>query len=166
MSEPMDPLEKLRPPKPLEAREQAAEYLGFMTGIQLDLGDGQVFEVPNSGLLDDDQQIAYDQLQASLDDCDHEDVEIRDDDGKVVRTESRLKDPHRKDGKLLEPYNIRLCKALFGEQGYQRFKAAGGRASDVGIYWTQMNRQLQERRLADAKSRLGDSTVGAVPAGD
>jgi hypothetical protein len=157
--------EQVRPKKPAEAREQAAEYLGFMASIQLDLGDGTMFEVPNPGLLDDDQQVAFDELQASLEDLDHEDVQIRGDDGKL-RTESRPKDPHRKDGKLLEPYNIRLCKALFGEQGYQRFKAAGGRAADVGIYWSQMNKQLRDRRAADSKSVPGDGAVGPLSDGD
>jgi hypothetical protein len=143
--------------KPVEAREQAAEYLGFMAGKSLDLGDGEPFEIPNPGLLDDDQQVAYDELQASLEDLDQEDVEIR-----PGITESRPKDPHRIDGKLLEPYNIRLCKALFGEQGYQRFKAAGGRSADVGIYWTQMSRQLTERIKSDSKSADGGGAVGAV----
>lgn len=75
----MDPIEEAkarRQVSPAEAREQAAEYLGFTASKEIVLETGEVFEIPNPGLLDDDQQERFEELQAELDTFDHEEVEV------------------------------------------------------------------------------------------
>jgi hypothetical protein len=130
------------------AREQAAEYLGFMASERIVTKDG-VFEIPYPSLLDDEQQTRYDQLQFDAEGWD------RHDDGS-------LKEPHRKDGVLVENYNIQLAKAIMGDR-YAAFKAAGGRANDVSVIWWKMRKGVADRQAADSKSGAGTGAVDAVP---
>lgn len=148
-------------PKTFEdAREQAAEYLGFVASERIRTADGTVFEIPNPSLLDDDQQSRYDQLQFDTEswEC-HPD--ILDDKGEV-KVRGSLKEPHRKDGVLVENYNIQLAKAIFGDR-YDAFRAAGGRANDVAVIWWKMNKALADRRREDSKSGSGAAGLAAVP---
>lgn len=150
---------------PKDARDQAAEFLGFAASETIELSNGDSVEIPNPGLLDDDQQERYDALQFELESCDYDDdIEIPERtvthaDGRVeilqpARTvKGGLKDPLRKNGQLLSPgYNQRLALAILGEEGYAKFKAAGGRAADVSLMWRKMKKQWDERQDADSKS--------------
>ncbi|BBZ09860.1 MULTISPECIES: hypothetical protein [Mycobacterium] len=145
------------------ARAQAADYLGFTASERIVTPKGDAFEIPNPSLLDDDQLARYDQLQLEVESWDREDDEL-DDDGKLIRR-GALKEPNRKNGVLVENYNIQLAKAIFGDR-YEAFKAAGGRAVDVNLVWQKMGRELAERRKADPKSNRGDQAVEAVPDAD
>lgn len=145
-----------------EARGQAAEYLGFVASELIKVGT-KTFEIPNPSLLDDDQQTRYDALQFELESWDRHD-DILNDDG-TVKVRGELKEPHRKDGKLVDNYNIQLAKAIFGDD-FEDFKKAGGRSSDVSTIWWKFNKKLADRRAADSKSGGGDSAVAAVPAED
>ena len=99
------------PLSPREAREQAAECLGFMASQPIQIGD-EVFEVPHPSLLDDDQQNRYDELQLSLENLDRW-PDVTDEDGSVLR-QGELKDPHRtKDGKLVELITSELGQRLY-----------------------------------------------------
>lgn len=152
--------EPRRPLKPKEAREQAAEYIGFMTGISIDIGNDETWELPNPSLLDDDQLERYDQLQLSLDDLQHH-PDTTDGNGNPVK--GAIMDPHRdKDGKLVENYNVRLAKALMGPVVYKKFKAAGGRSTQITTHWQQMNKKMADRQASDSKSATGAEPVAEV----
>src|ERR1700748_2295901 len=146
-----------------DARDQAAEYLGFVAGERITTRTGEVFEIPSASLLDDDQQTRYDQLQLEAESWDRHD-DVLDDDGKV-KVRGALLEPNRNGGELVENYNIQLAKAIFGDR-YEAFKAAGGRASDVAVTGWKMNRQLAERRAADSKSDDGAGDLARVPKSD
>ncbi|GFG72690.1 hypothetical protein [Mycobacterium botniense] len=141
------------------ARAQAAEYMGFTASERIITPKGEVFEIPNPSLLDDEQLARYDALQLEVESWDREDDEI-DENGKVIRR-GELKEPNRKNGVLVENYHIQLARAIFGDR-YEAFKAAGGRAVDVTLIWQKMGRELAERRKADPKSDRGDQIVEAV----
>lgn len=157
-----------------EAREQAADYFGFTASVFIQVEGGKVFEIPNPGLMDDDQQERWEELQFELEQCDREDdIEIPEhhaDDGTVYPARTIAGDlivPHRKDGKLLKPpYNVRLAIALFGEVGYKEYKAGGGIANQIALEWARMNREYQERVASDPKSNGSDPALEAVSAGD
>jgi hypothetical protein len=138
---------------PSEAREQAAEYLGMLASVKIKVEDAkgaEVFEVPNPTLLDDEQQKRYDALQFSLEALERY-PDVKDADGNVIRRGEPL-EPHRdKEGKLVEHYNIRLAKAIFGDVGYKRFVAGGGRGNDVAAVWYQMQKRLTEAAKQDPK---------------
>ena len=144
-----------------EAREQAAEYLGFVVSERITTPKGEVFEIPNPSLLDDDQQARYDQLRVDTETWDRHPgtPEVLNEDG-TVKTPARpgaLKDPERKDGELVH-YNVQLAKAIFGDR-YEAFKAAGGRASDLELHWSRMRKALADRRAVDSKSAQGGSDL-------
>ncbi len=137
-----------------EAREQASEFLGMLASVTVKADNGEVFEIPNPALLDDEQQQRYDQMQLEAESYDRH-PDVKDDQGNTRKGPFMV--PHRKNGKLVENENVRLAKAIFGDEVYKRFKAAGGRASDIGLVWGQMNQVLQKRLDAESKSRASDS---------
>jgi hypothetical protein len=144
-----------------EAREQAAEYLGFVVSERITLPNGEVFEIPNPSLLDDDQQARYDQLRVDTETWDRHPgtPEVLNEDGtvKTPAVPGPLKVPERKDGVLVN-YNVLLAKAIWGDR-YEAFKAARGRASDLELHWSRMNKALADRRAADSKSAQGGSDL-------
>lgn len=114
-----------------EARERTANYLGITASTALTVGD-QVFEIPNPGLLDDDQQERWEELQFEVEQYD------RNDDGELIK-------PYRKDGQRITPgYNARLGVVLFGHKGYEQFKAAGGSGSQIALEWAKMNAEFRK----------------------
>lgn len=141
------------------AREQAAEYLGFVASERIVTKEG-VFEIPNPSLLDDEQQARYDQLQLDSESWDRH-PDVLNEDG-TVKFRGQLKEPYRKNGKAVEGYNIQLAKAIFGER-YDAFKKAGGRSNDVAFFWSKMNKMLADRVSHDSKSGFGTSDVARVP---
>lgn len=145
------------------AREQAAEYLGYVASEKIRTPRGDVFEIPNPSLLDDEQQTRYDALQLDVESWDRHD-DILNEDG-TVKVRGALKDPARKNGELVENYSIQLAKAIFGDR-YEAFRAAGGRANDVSFIWAKMNKVIAEKRAADSKSAGSDQAVAAVPEPD
>lgn len=168
--------EERRRVSPQEAREQAAEATGFTASIEIVIGN-EIFEVPQRGLLDDDQRERMDKLEMETETWQHEnDIviparTITKSDGSVeivepMRTvQGGLKLPYRdKDGVLIKPsYPVRVATALWGEEKYKRFKAGGGRASDVTGTLARLDRRLEDRKKADPKSEGGAGSVGSVP---
>lgn len=138
------------------AREQAAETLGFVASERIRTPSGDLFEIPNPSLLDDDQQARYDVLQLDAEGWDRHPDRL--DDKGAVLARGALMEPARKGGKLVESYNVQLAKAILGER-YEAFKKAGGRGNDVAFIWWKMNKVLADRRAADSKSARGTAAV-------
>lgn len=161
-----------------EAKEQAADYFGFTASTFVQVEGGKVFEIPNPGLMDDDQQERWEQLQFELEQCDHHpDAEIAEstvtDSGGKTGTipaytiPGDIMIPHRIDGELLKPpYNVRLAIALWGEDGYNEYKKGGGIANQIALEWARMNREYQERLAEDSKSDGGGTTLEIVRSTD
>lgn len=153
-----------------EAKEQAAEYFGFTASTYVRVDSGKVFEIPNPGLLDDDQQERWEQLQFDLESCDREpEITIPEqklEDGSVLPARVLPGDlimPYRKGGQLLKPpYSVRLAVALFGEDGYKEYKSGGGIANQISVEWARMNKQYSERVSGDSKSSGSLSEVADI----
>lgn len=151
-----------------EAKEQAADYFGFTASAFIQTSDGKVWEIPNPGLMDDDQQERWEELQFILEGCDRDEIVIQATATEPERKyEGELLTPYRKDGELLKPpYNVRLAQCLFGDKGYKEYKAGGGIANQIALEWARMNREYQERVSVDPKSDGNGPTLEVVPAGD
>jgi len=164
---------------PREAREQAAEAIGFLASIEIELPSGEVVEIPQRGMLDDEQREKLNELELETESWDrHDDTiipefRLKDKDGnetdvlpaRTVRGE--LKIPYRKNGDPIKPaYPVRVAVAILGEEGYKRFKAGGGRASDVTAVMAQLDKRIEEREKVDPKSVGGDDDLAAVADGD
>jgi len=156
-------MERLRYNSPLEARQQAAESQGFAASLEIKAGD-EVFEVPQRGLLDDDQAERLAELELETESWDHgPDVTLSD--GTVIP--GQLLRPYRKNGKLVKPaYPVRVAVALWGEEKYARYKAAGGRAADVTAALAQLDKRVEERAGDDSKSVRDARPDSAVAEGD
>lgn len=174
-----------------DAKEQAAEYFGFAASVQIKVGN-EIFEIPNPGLLDDDQQDRWDELQFELEKCDKmPDVEhpeqkipertVKNEDGSETIIPAQtipawtekgdFYKPYRKtdaDGntKLLKPnYNTRLAMAIFGDR-YEAFKKAGGSGSQISLEWAKMNQEFQKRVESDPKSEGSSPSLEVVRESD
>lgn len=174
MTSPIDAAGARRAVSPQDARDQAAEFHGFTASVNIQIGE-EVFEIPNPSLLDDDQQERFNDLNAEVEaTCDHEDdiviAEHKLEDGTVIpeRTlKGELINPYVINGKPLKPaYNTQLAKALFGEEGYARFKAGGGRSNQIALAWGQMNEEYEERKKKDPKSVAGVENPASLSIGD
>jgi len=144
---------------PKAAREAAAEAQGFLASVEIVAGN-ETFEVPQRGLLDDDQAERLAELELETETWDRED-DVTLSTGSVVR--GALKRPYRKNGKLIKPaYPVRVAIALWGEEKYARYKAAGGRSADVTAALALMDQRVQEREQDDSKSVGRDSSSEAV----
>lgn len=166
-----------RPLSPQLAREQASESLGFLASRFYDVGNGETLELPHPEYFDDDQQAAYDQLKLDSESWVHEEYDranpltgeiiIHPETGKPVK-DRRILLPHRElngDGKpkLVENFNVQMCKTLWGNAGYKKFKAAGGRANQVAVDLKIMQLRFQERLDSDPKSEGRDVATEEVP---
>lgn len=136
------------PKDPKAAREQAADYLGFLSGVPFSLADGDTWELPNPAFLDTEQRKRYREYQRDMNNLDTELVDHPLIDGKKVE---RTIFPYVKDGIDFDP-DEQLCVALMGEAIYAKFLAAGGVPGQVDVHWKMMQRQLEERTKIDSKS--------------
>jgi hypothetical protein len=159
--------QRLYPVKPKDAIEQTAQYLGFMTGIEFDIGGGQTWTLPNPSLLDDEQEDRYNQelvdMELEAEQYDRA-PDVLDDDGKFVR-KGEILTPERIEGKVVPNRDVRIAKALMGEDVYVKFKAAGGKASQLTLHWNQMGKFMRDRAAKDSKSGGSAGVVAPVPDG-
>lgn len=164
-----------RPLTPQEAADQAAEYNSWLAPVDIKIGD-EVFRIPHPANLDDEQQERYDELQFRIEQCDKEPElqvpkrTVTEADGSTVVTEAhtipgeRILIPYRIGGELLKPgYNVQLAIALWGEEGYQKYKDGGGRSVQIGLEWRRMTDEMNKRRADDSKSANGTVVLEAVP---
>jgi hypothetical protein len=170
----LEAFQKLYPLKPKDAIEAAAEFLGFMSGIPIDIGGGETWVLPNPSLLDDDQEDRYnealneirkedEQLDREPDPLTADGQPKLDDDGQPIK--GAVITPAQIGGELVPNRNVRIAEALMGPDVYTKFKAAGGRASQITIHWQQMGKFMRERAARDSKSAGGSGVVDPVSDG-
>lgn len=140
--------DKTLPINPRAAREQAAEFLGFMAGVPFKIGENKVWELPNPAFLDTEQRKRYREYQQTMKELDTESVPHPIIDGKMIE-------------RTIWPYTLnkedfdadeQLCIALMGDDTYKKFLAAGGVPGQIDVHWNVMQRQLEERMKRDSKS--------------
>jgi hypothetical protein len=143
-----------------EAKERIADYFGFTASSFIQLDNGKAFEIPNPGLMDDDQLARYEELQFLLEQCDREPDEVvpertvTTEDGSVTTIPARtipgkVKTPYRLNGEPLKPnYSVRLAQVIFGEKGYAEYKDGGGQATQVAMEWARMSQEQRDRAKA------------------
>jgi hypothetical protein len=134
------------------AREQADAYDSMFASISLRLDDETVLSIPphpSLGMLDDDQQEAYEELMFEIESYDRgPDVEFN---GKTFPGE--LKTPYRKDGVLIKPpHRTRVVQVALGETVYKQLLAGGRNAVDVWRCWHEQTQRITDRQASDSKS--------------
>lgn len=139
----------LKPMKPEEARAQSAEYLGIPVGIPYDIGGGDTWLLPAQAFMPPDMRKRYtEHLQQMVNGLD---MESRPNPISGVVTEQPVW-PNQIDGVLIDEAEL-LCRALMGDETYERFVNAGGVPGEIQIHWRVMDLKLQERQRRDPKFR-------------
>ena len=164
-----------------QAREQGSAYDSLFGDTELELDDGNTILVPphpDLGMLDDEAQELYEELQFEMESYDREeDIHI---------PEQRLKDPsgnetgvvlpasvspgalkrlYRKNGELIKPpHSVRVARIALGEATYEKLVAGGRSAGDVWRIWAKQAAELRDRESEDSKSEGGSVDLAAVPA--
>lgn len=150
---------------PEAAIAQAAEFLGVFNGQDLDLGNGQVWHLPNPNLIPAPMKRRYlEHLRFINKDLDKEKVT----DPITGKQRQQTVWPLSYQGELIDEDEL-LCIALMGDDvkgdraaylkdgttpdTYTRFIAAGGVPGQVQMHWRVMNLQMEERVKRDPKSR-------------
>ncbi|AOT25759.1 tail assembly chaperone [Mycobacterium phage Tortellini] len=84
----------------------------------------------------------------------------------------QLIEPYQKtneDGtvELMTPgYHAQCAIALWGEEGYARFKSGGGNSRLINLIWTRMQQEGKRRAATDPKSGRGDQSDQVVSQAD
>ncbi len=152
-----------KPTSPEEAREQAAEFLSVFAGQVFDLGDGEVWTLPNPAYLPRDMKRRHIEFMRFINkDLDKEQVK----DPVTGKERTVTVWPLTYNGQLIDEDEL-LCIALMGTdvvadreayfaegtlpETYQKFLNAGGVPGQVQLHWRVMNLQLEERMKSDPK---------------
>lgn len=153
------------PVDPRKAREQAAEYLGFLSGWNFDLGDGQTWHLPNQTFFTPAMSKRHRSHQKFM----KQGLDLEDITNPITGTVTkRPKVPHEYQGHDVDEHEL-LCIALMGEDAdadreayfadgtvpetYARFLAAGGVPGQIQFALNAMSQKLVDRARADSKSR-------------
>lgn len=154
---------------PEKAREQAAEFLSVMSGVDFDLGQGKSWHLPNPSFLPPKVKKRYlEHLRFMNKDLDKEQVSVTDPiTGRKTKREQTIW-PLQFNGELIDEDEL-FCIALMGDDvkedraayladgtlpdTYERFLDAGGVPGQVQMHWRVMNLQMEERVNRDPKSR-------------
>lgn len=164
-----------------QAREQANAYDSMFGDTPIELSDGTTLLIPphpDLGMLNDEAQELYEELQFEMESYDREDdihipeQRLKDAQGNetgVVLPASTVrgapKRPYRKDGQLIKPpHTVRVAKAVLGEVEYARLVNGGKSAGDVWRIWAKQAAEIRDREAEDSKSDGGPVALASVPA--
>lgn len=156
---------QLKPARPEQAREQAAELLGLPVSQPFILDGGETWDLPNPSYLPPKMKRRYlEHLRFMAKDLDKEKVK----DPVTGRQREQTVWPLEYKGDLVDEDEL-LCIALMGddvkadreayfENGtlpdtYERFLDANGVPGQVQVHWRAMNLLMEERIKRDPKSR-------------
>ncbi|RAV17513.1 hypothetical protein DQP57_00370 [Mycobacterium colombiense] len=120
-----------------EFRQQVIEAQSQLASIRLEMPNEEVFEIPHPMLISDDAQKRLEIVQ-SFQDLDRD-------------RKNQIVDPPQIDGKPAEPLQIRIARALLGEEQHEKFIAAGGHSNDVTLAWQYLSQEHRARAEADPK---------------
>lgn len=118
-----------------EAVESLAKSFGFDAHYEFVIGD-EKFRITYKQFLPAEVQCALDQVDISLETCDRNEA-------------GDLLIPLRINGKALEDSRDALrLKVIWGEEKYQRFKAANGSPDLLSIVWLRQDTDLEKSQKA------------------
>lgn len=132
---------------------QIAEYFGFDAHYDFAV-DGEPYRITYRQFLPVDVERRLQEVEKSLEDCDRAEIVLPN--GKTVKGTGYAL-PLRRKGELLPDSRdaLRLI-AMWGEDKYRRFEAAGGPPEMLTAVWAKQESQFDAWRRAGSKSAAGD----------
>ena len=139
-----------------EAMDQTASYYGFdvQDDILIETPSGpETFSIRYREFLDEPTRRAVNECYARYNSCDREKVVIPSGDPAVppIEIPGAYKEPRLLNDKPFD-LDIEICKAIWGEEKYQRWADAGGPPGLIQITWNRMRHQFGKRLSSDSKS--------------
>lgn len=132
------------------AIEQLAEYFGFHAHYDFRVG-GETYRITYRQFLPTDIERRLQEVEKSLEDCDRAEITLPN--GKTV-TGSGPAIPLRRNGEMLRDGRdaLRLI-AIWGEEKYRAFEAAGGPPDMLTIVWAKQDAGYAAWRRAKSAPR-------------
>lgn len=132
-----------------DAIEQLAEFFGFRAHHDFKVG-GEVYRITYRQFLPAEVERKLQEVDKSLEDCDRAEIELAD--GKKVKAPGYAI-PLRRKGKILPDTQeaLRLI-AMWGEEKYRKFEAAGGPPGILTAVWAKQEAEYEKWREAGSKS--------------
>lgn len=136
-----------------DAIEQLAEFFGFKAHHDFKVG-GEVYRITQRQFLSADVERKLQQVDRDLEDCDRAEILLPS--GKKAKGMAPAL-PLRRNGELLKDSRdaLRLI-ALWGEDKYRKFEAAGGPPEMLSIVWAKMDAEYERWKSAGSKSASSD----------
>lgn len=135
------------------AIEQLAEYFGFDAHYDFTVG-GEPYRITYRQFLPADVERRLQEAEKSLEDCDRAEIVLPN--GRKAKSPG-FAVPLRRGGKLLDDSRdaLRLI-AMWGEDKYRRFEAAGGPPDILTAVWAKQDAQYEGWRKTGSKSADSD----------
>ncbi len=136
-----------------DAIEQLAEFFGFNAHYDFKV-KGETFRITYRQFLTADVERKLQQVDKDLEDCDRAEVMLAN--GKKVEG-LRYQTPLRRGGELLADSKdaLRLI-AIWGEEKYRKFEAAGGPPEMLTTVWAKQESEYEKWRKTGSKSADSD----------
>lgn len=132
---------------------QLAEFFGFDAHYDFTVA-GERYRITYRQFLPVEIDRKLQEVDKSLEDCDRAEVELPN--GKKVKGTAYAM-PLRRNGQLLpDSHDALRLIAMWGEEKYRKFEAAGGPPDMLTVVWAKQNSQYEEWRRAGRKSALSD----------
>ena len=132
---------------------QLAEFFGFDAHYDFTVG-GEPYRITYRQFLPVDVEKRLQEVEKSLEDCDRAEVTLPN--GTTVKS-ANYAIPLRRKGKLLpDSHDALRLIAMWGEEKYRKFEAAGGPPDMLTVVWAKQNSQYEEWRRAGSKSAFSD----------
>lgn len=131
------------------AIEQLSEFFGFNAHYDFKVGD-ETYRITYRQFLPVEVERKLQEVEKSLEDCDRIELELPN--GTKVQGASYAM-PLRRKGKLLkDSKNSLMLIALWGEERYRKFEAAGGPPDMLQVVWAKQDAQYERWRETGSKS--------------
>jgi hypothetical protein len=135
------------------AIEQISEYFGFKAHYDFKVG-AQPYRITYRQFLPADIERKLQEAEQSLEDCDRAEIVLPN--GRKVKGQSFIV-PLRRNGKLIADSRdaLRLI-AMWGEEKFRAFEAAGGPPDMLTAVWAKMEAEFEKWRKTGSKSSDSD----------
>ena len=135
------------------AIEQLSEFFGFEAHYDFKV-DGEEYRITYRQMYPTDVERKLQEVEKSLEDCDRAETVLPN--GRKVKG-AAYAIPLRRGGKLLpDSRNALLLIAIWGEDKYRRFEAAGGPPDILSMVWAKQDAEYERWRKTGSKSALSD----------
>ena len=140
------------------AIEQLAEFFGFQAHYDFTV-DGEPFRITYRQFLPADIEKRLQEVEVAVKDCDREEITLPT--GKKIKGPGYAAPLARSGKPLPDGFDAMRLIALWGEEKYRRYEAAGKPPGILTAVWAKQDAQYEAWRRAGSKSGARDRDLEA-----